>query len=91
MHAGFADRRENLTSEESESRILTEKTLTDGTRWSRRVLLPGRLILNHREGRQRGHELLYAYAVKVHRRLVAGAFEDRAPTVPEMADRLAGF
>ncbi len=66
-------------------------TLTDGTRWSRCVLLPGRLILNHREGRHRGHELLYAYAVKEHRRLIAVAFEDRAPTVPEMADRLAGL
>ena len=68
-----------------------KNTLTGGTRWSRCVLLPGRLILNHSEGRQRGHELLYAYAVKVHRRLIAVAFEDRAPTVPEMADRLAGF
>ena len=91
MHTGFADCGGNLTSEGSESGILTEKTLTDGTRWSRCVLLPGRLILNHSERRQRGHELLNAYAVEVHRRLVAGAFEDRAPTVPEMADRLAGF
>ena len=66
-------------------------TLTDGRRWSRCVLLPGHLILNHSEGRQRGHELLYADAVKVHHGLIAVAFEDRAPTVPEMADRLAGF
>jgi len=68
-----------------------ENTLTEGRRWSRCVLLPGRLILNHREGRDRGHELLYAYAVEVHHRVIAVAFEDRAPTVPEMADRLTGF
>jgi hypothetical protein len=65
--------------------------LTDGTRWSRYVLLSGRLILHHREGRQRGHELLYAYSVKVHHRLIAVAFEDRTPTIPEMANRLPGF